>query len=91
MTFQTMASPDGSRRPSAVLWVYLAPDGQWYFHIEGRRDDTRYPDRAAAMAAARAYGLVRGGYRLYFQMKNGRVSLEMLNSSGRMAMDDGAS
>lgn len=74
-----------------MLWVYLASDYQWYLHIEGRRDDTRYPDRAMAMAAARAYGLMRGGYRLYFQMKNGRVSLEMLSPSGGMTMDDGAS
>lgn len=81
MGFQTILQRNADAPILPVLWVFRGVDQTWYVHLDGCRRDSPYPDRSSAMSAARAYGILHGGYRLYFQMSDGCFALEILKST----------
>ncbi|GAA0596349.1 DUF2188 domain-containing protein [Caenispirillum bisanense] len=75
----------GCRTP--VFHVVREPDGgdeaiAWAVRREGDPRTHRFPDRPAAADFARSQGRAAGGYRLFMELRDGRMMCEMLNVAG---------
>lgn len=70
-----MAAP---RCEPRVLWVFRNYDDRWCVHLEGG-GATAYGRRDEAIELARLCGRAWGSYRLYLQLKDGRVTQELYN------------
>ena len=82
-------SSSGSRDGNTlVLWVFRDYEDRWCVRIEGEDGVREYPTRADAAAAARLYGSTWGSYRLYLQLKDGRVTTEMFNLRDEARLDE---
>src|SRR6185503_14485552 len=75
------AAPD--LRPVAVLWVYRDYDNRWCVRQEGGKFEAAFTGRDKAVACARAAGHAAGSYRLFLQLKDGRVTEEHFNPANR--------
>jgi hypothetical protein len=75
------SAPQAAKTPrrTAVLWVYYAYDGRWCVREEGGKLEAAFTSRDKAAACARAAGHAAGTYRLFLQLKDGRVIEEFFN------------
>lgn len=76
------ATPRRPTRTTLVLWVFRDYDAHWCVRREGREDIDTFAGRDAALDRARALGRAHGSYRLYFQLRDGRVTEELFNTGG---------
>lgn len=70
-----------SRRSAPVIHVARddANTARWIVRREGDLRTHRFADRRQAADFARAIGRAAGGYRLFLELRDGRVLCEMLN------------
>jgi hypothetical protein len=79
----------GESRRTAVLWVYRDYDDRWCVREEGGKFEAAFGSREKAAACARAAGHAAGSYRLFLQLKDGRVTEENFNLGQRPAAANG--
>lgn len=76
-------------RRTAVLWVYRDYGDRWCVREEGGKFEAAFGSREKAAACARAAGHAAGSYRLFLQLKDGRVTEEHFNLANRPAAANG--
>jgi hypothetical protein len=64
---------------TVVLWVFRNYEGRWCARKEGSRVEHVFASREEAVATARATGRASGSYRLFFELKDGRMVQEAFN------------
>jgi hypothetical protein len=75
----TAALARGEHEDMAVLWVYRDYDGHWRVRQEGSEIEATFDRREDALGFARAAGQAWGSYRLFIQLRDGRVTEELFN------------
>lgn len=67
------------RPATAVLWVFRDYEDRWCVRREGANGVKSYSCRSDARDAARLYGRAWGSYRIFLQLKDGRMAQELFN------------
>jgi hypothetical protein len=62
-----------------VLWVFRDYENRWCVRQEGGASEAAFLSRDKAVAYARQTGLAWGSYRLFIELRDGRVAQELLN------------
>jgi predicted ABC-class ATPase len=62
-----------------VLWVFRDYEDRWCARKEGSKVEHAFASREEAAAAARATGRAWGSYRLFLELKDGRMLQEAFN------------
>lgn len=62
---------------TAVLWVFRDHDDRWCVRKEGGDIDAAFRGREEALDFARRAGRGQGSYRLFFQLRDGRITQEL--------------
>ncbi len=77
---QSLADLFGPQAPAQaiVLWVFRDLEDHWCVRQEGGRTET-FASRDKAAEFARLTGRVWGPYRLFLELKDGRVAQELFN------------
>jgi hypothetical protein len=68
---------------SIVLWVYRDYENRWCVRREGAKGEDVFMSRERALAFAREIGQAAGSYRLLIELRDGRVTQELLNCAVR--------
>jgi hypothetical protein len=79
----TPVAPPEKRETTVVLWVFRDYDDLWCVRKEGGDIEATFTAREDALAFARRTGAVWGAYRLFIELKDGRVTREIFNPGGR--------
>ena len=75
---QSAADLIGASAQPVTLWVFRDLEDRWCVRQEGGRTET-FTSRDKAVAFARLTGSVWGSYRLFLELKDGRVAQELFN------------
>jgi hypothetical protein len=79
--------PDGAAPErddtTIVLWMFRDYDNRWCVRQEGGNNDAVFLSREKALAFARETGQAWGSYRLFIELRDGRVTQELLNLAHR--------
>ena len=57
----------------AVLWVYRDYEERWCVRKEGGDVERAFANRLTALEFARTLGMAAGSYRIFIELKDGRV------------------
>jgi hypothetical protein len=79
----TPVVPPEKRETAIVLWVFRDYDDLWCVRKEGGDIEATFSSREDALAFARRTAAVWGAYRLFIELKDGRVTREIFNPGGR--------
>jgi hypothetical protein len=66
-----------------VLWVFRDYEGRWCVRTEGGETEAVFTGREKALDFAREHGRAAGSYRLFVQLRDGRVTQELFNLGER--------
>lgn len=69
-------------RDTAVLWVFRDYDDRWCVRKEGGDIDAAFCNREEALDFARRAGRGHGSYRLFIELRDGRITQELFRLRG---------
>ena len=64
---------------TAVIWVFRDYQDQWCVRKEGGEIEASFAGRTDAVELARAIGRAWGSYRLFLELRDGRITQELFN------------
>jgi hypothetical protein len=77
------SDPSDALPATIVMWVFRDYDARWCVRREGGKSVNTFARRDDALAHARRLGLEHGSYRMFFQLKDGRITEELFNAGCR--------
>lgn len=74
-----METATQSAADKPVIWVFRDNRNAWRVRREGEGREPIFRSRRDALAFGRLLGLAAGGYKMFFELRDGRFSCEFLN------------
>lgn len=62
-----------------VIWVFRDNRNAWRVRREGEEREPTFRSGRDAVAFGRLLGMAAGGYKMFFELRDGRFSCEFLN------------